>query len=115
MSSRRWQKPAGRGQAGRRSRIDADAWRSADERIDDAILAALGAAWIPYSFCFEGLDPSSEESALAYPADQLAAVDAVIRSWTTRDSPEWFEPADADGPLEGLDWLDEKGSTVRST
>jgi hypothetical protein len=94
--------------------IHADAWRSPDERIDEAIQAAIGAAWVPYSFCFDGLDPSSEESALAYPADQLADLDAVLRSWTTKDSPEWFEPADADGPLEGLDWLQDGGAGMRS-
>ncbi len=92
--------------------IESDTWRSADERIDNAIWAAAGAAWEPYSFCFDGLDPSSRESALAYPADRLADVDAVLRSWSTKDSPEWFEPADADGPLEGLDWGDAGGGTV---
>ena len=94
--------------------IDADAWRSQDERIDNAIWAAVAGAWVPYSFCFDGIDPSTEASALAYPADRLAQLNAVLRSWSTKDSPEWFEPADADGPLEGLDWLEVDGETMRS-
>jgi len=83
--------------------IDADAWRTEDERIDDAIHAAIGAAWAPYSFCFDGIDPSSRESALAYPQERFAALDAMLRSWSTKASPEWFEPSDVDGPFEGLD------------
>ena len=106
---------AGWARTGRTSfAIDADAWRSQDERIDNAIWAAVAAAWIPYSFCFDGLDPSSRESALAYPADRLADLTAVLRSWSTKPSPEWFEPADADGDLEGLDLLPERGAGMRS-
>lgn len=92
--------------------IDADSWRSDGESIDDAIQAAVGAAWVPYSFCFEGLDPSSRDTALAYPADRFAKTDALVRSWSAARPPEWFEPSDADGPLEGLDDLPEDSAVL---
>jgi D-aminopeptidase len=83
--------------------IEADGWRGDGEPVDSAIYAAAGAAWTPYASWFAGLDASSEEAALAYPADQFAENDALLRAWSAARLPEWFEPSAADGPWEGLE------------
>ena len=81
--------------------IEAEAWRSEGEPIDNAIYAASGAAFAPYAFWFGDLDASSQEGALAFPPDRLARSDAMLRSWSTDETPLWFEP-DSDRPWEGF-------------
>jgi hypothetical protein len=82
--------------------IEADAWRTDDERVDDAIQAAIEAGWPPYAFVFDGLDPTSRETALAFPPERLARSDAMVRGWAAERTPLWFDPSQADRPLEGL-------------
>jgi hypothetical protein len=52
--------------------------------------------------CLDGLDATSEETALAYPADQAAHDEAFLNAWAADVTPEWFEPLAADGPWEGF-------------
>jgi D-aminopeptidase len=82
--------------------FQAASWRSNGEPINAAIGCAIDGAWVPYSFLFDGLDPTSPETALAYPADQAAHDDAFLHSWAADPTPEWFEPSAADGPWEGF-------------
>jgi D-aminopeptidase len=81
---------------------EAPSWRGDGEPINTALLAAIATTWVPYSFLFDGLDATSEETALAYPADQAAHDEAWLQSWAADATPEWFEPSAADGPWEGL-------------
>jgi hypothetical protein len=60
--------------------------------VDEAILAAMDAAWAPYAFVFDGLDPSSEESSLAYAPDRFGRTDAMIESWASDRTVEWITP-----------------------
>jgi D-aminopeptidase len=82
--------------------IEAEAWRGEGERVDNAIHAAAETAWAPYAFWFDGLDPSSEETALAYGGDAWARSDAMLRSWSTDRTSSWFEPSATDGHWEGF-------------
>ena len=86
MRPRPWPRLAGRGRAGRPS-IEAASWRGDGEPIN-AASGARSAAWVPYSFLFDGLDPTSAETALAYPADRGAAtMPSCSRGpWTRRPS-----------------------------
>lgn len=82
--------------------IQADAWRSDGEPIDEAIYAAGSAAYAPYAFWFDDLDASSEEAALAFPPDRLVRSTEMLESWSADRTPLWFEPSAADGPWEGF-------------
>ena len=82
--------------------IEAEAWRGEDERVDNAIHEAAAAAWQPYAFWFEGLDPTSEQTALSYGGAALARSDAMLRSWSEDRTPSWFEPLALDGHWEGF-------------
>jgi len=73
-------------------RIEASGWRADGEPIDEAILAAAGAAWQPYAFSFEGVDPTSRESGLAFPPRQLAETDALLTAWSNDRTVEWITP-----------------------
>lgn len=76
-------------------RIDAETWRGDDELIDNAILAAADAAWLPYTFSLEGLDPTSRETGLAFPLDRRNATDAWLAAWTNDRTVEWITPESA--------------------
>lgn len=82
--------------------IEAQSWRGEGEPINAAIGAAIDAAWVPYSFLFDGIDATSAETALAYPADRTAGEEAFLQSWAAEPTPEWFAPSAADGPWEGF-------------
>jgi D-aminopeptidase len=82
--------------------IEAAAWRDDGERIDEAIHGAAGAAFAPYAHWFEGIDASSQESALGFPPERLADTDAMLRRWAADRPPLWFEPSAADAPWEGF-------------
>ena len=83
-------------------RIEADAWRDGADTIPAAIWAAADAAWVPYTFWFEGLDPTSEEAALAFPPDRLASADAMLESWANAATADWITP-DVAARWEGMD------------
>jgi D-aminopeptidase len=76
-------------------RIEAAEWRSDSEWVDAAIYAAAGAAWRPYAASFEGLDPSSESTSLAYPPDAFERTDRLLRPWSADRTVEWITPASA--------------------
>lgn len=73
-------------------RIEASAWRGEGEPIEHAILAALEPAWVPYAHTFADLDPTSRETALAFPADRLAETEAFLAAWTNEPTVEWITP-----------------------
>jgi D-amino peptidase len=81
--------------------IEAPGWRGDPETIDDAIWAASEAVWLPYAFWFADLDATSEETALAFPAERLERSDAMLSAWAADQPPEWFDPEMA-GRLEGF-------------
>lgn len=83
-------------------RIGADAWRDEADTISGAIWAAADAAWVPYTLWFEGLDPTSEEAALAFPPDRLARADAMLEAWAAEATADWITP-DVAIRWEGLD------------
>lgn len=62
-------------------------------RQDDG--AAADATWVPYSFWFDGFDPTSEESCLAFPPDRLARSKAALESWVFDETAEWITPESA--------------------
>jgi D-aminopeptidase len=76
-------------------RIEASEWRTEGDPIDEAIYAAVGAAWEPYSAAFAGLDPSTESSSLAYPRDAFATTDELLRAWHADETVEWITPESA--------------------
>jgi hypothetical protein len=78
------------------------AWRADEDAIYWAIDAAAGAAWAPYEFWFDGLDPSSEATAMAFPPDRRARSDAISHAWAAEQTPLWFDPEAVDAPFEGL-------------
>ena len=83
-------------------RIEAGAWREEGEPIDEAISAAVSATWEPYAFLFEGVDPTSRASGLAFPA--AAETEAFLAAWTNDRLVEWITPESAtrwEGMLEG--------------
>ena len=102
MRPRPWPRRAGRGRAGRPLPSKRSRGAASGEPIDAAIWAAAHAAWVPYSFLFDGIDATSAETALAYPADRTAREEAFLQSWAADPTPEWFEPSAADGPWEGF-------------
>lgn len=59
--------------------IVAGEWRG----VVEAVHAAIDAAWIPYTFWLDGLDPSSEESSLALSPDRLAVARELLESWAS--------------------------------
>jgi hypothetical protein len=75
--------------------IEARRWRDDGETIDAAISAAAGAAWQPYSFTFDGVDPTTRESGLAVPKRQLAATERVLTAWSNDRTVEWITPESA--------------------
>lgn len=83
-------------------RIEADAWRVAGEPIDAALGAAAEAAWQPYAWSLDGMDPSSRESGLAFPPARRAATDAWLSAWANDRTVEWITP-DSATRWEGLD------------
>jgi D-aminopeptidase len=76
-------------------RIEAHEWRAEGEPVDEAIYAAVGAAWAPYSAAFAGLDPSTKSSSLAYPRDSFASTDDLLRAWHAEQTVEWITPESA--------------------
>ena len=82
--------------------IERETWRADDEAIPAAIDAAAGAAWEPYAFWFDELDPTSEATAMTFPAQRWARSDAMTRAWTADQPRAWFDPGAVDAPLEGL-------------
>lgn len=82
--------------------IEADAWRDEAETVSEAIWAAADAAWVPYTFWFDGLDPTSEGAALAFLPDRLTRADAMLESWAADTTTDWITP-DAATRWEGLD------------
>ena len=83
--------------------IERASWRSDDAAIVQAIDAAGDAAWVPYAAWFDGLDPTSEETAMAAPAERRAWWDAMAHAWAADDPPEWFDPDAVDARWEGLE------------
>jgi D-aminopeptidase len=82
--------------------IEAGAWRDEADTVSTAIWAAADAAFVPYTFWFEGLDPTSEEAALAFPPDRLARADAMLESWASDATTDWITP-DAATRWEGME------------
>jgi D-aminopeptidase len=82
--------------------IESEAWRGEGERIDDGIWQAASAAFAPYVHWFEGLDASSQETALAFPAERLADTDAMLRRWSADRPPLWFDASETDRYWEGF-------------
>lgn len=76
-------------------RIEATAWREDGEPIDAAIWAAAEAAWQPYAFSFDGLDPTSRASGLAFPPARRAETEALWTAWTSDRTVEWITPETA--------------------
>ncbi|MBI2781461.1 MAG: M55 family metallopeptidase [Chloroflexi bacterium] len=73
-------------------RIQATDWRADGEPMDTAIYAAIDAAWAPYSWSLEGLDPSSEASSRSFPRDAFTRTDKVFRSWAGDPMEQWITP-----------------------
>lgn len=69
-------------------RIEADAWRGDGEPIDNAVSAAAEAAFEPYAHAFEGIDPSTESTGLAFP--RRAETEALLAAWTHDRTVEWI-------------------------
>lgn len=76
-------------------RIEAGAWRGDGEPIDNAISAAIEATWQPYAYSFEGVDPTSEASGLAFPVARRAETEAFLNAWTSDPTVEWITPESA--------------------
>jgi D-aminopeptidase len=76
-------------------RIEAGAWREDGEPIDAAISAAASATWEPYAYSFEGVDPTSRGSGLAFPAARLVETEAFLTAWTNDRTVEWITPESA--------------------
>lgn len=68
--------------------IEAGAWREDGEPIDEAISAAADATWQPYASFFEGVDPTSRASGLAFPT--AANTEAFLTAWTNDRMVEWI-------------------------
>jgi D-amino peptidase len=83
-------------------RIEADAWRQDGESIENAILAAAGAAWRPYEFSLAGVDATSRATALAFPPERQAATESWLEAWASDRTVEWITPESA-VRWEGLD------------
>lgn len=83
-------------------RIEAGAWREDGEPIDAAISAAAGATWQPYAWSFEGVDPTTRESGLAFPKARRTATEAWLTAWTNDRTIEWITPESATR-WEGMD------------
>lgn len=83
-------------------RLEVDSWRSDGEPVDAALGAAAGAAWQPYVWTLEGMDPSSRQSGLAFPPARLARTEAWLTAWTNDRTSEWITP-DRATRWEGLD------------
>lgn len=79
--------------------IESPSWRHPDERIDSAIYAISDAAMEVYAAWVTGLDPTSEETATAFPNRDL--FDREIRSWAADSTPDWFTPEIAARVWEG--------------
>jgi D-aminopeptidase len=71
--------------------VEASGWRSDGEPIDQAIETAAGAAYSPYALMFKGLDLTSEETALSYPADARARSAEMLRAWAADQPPRWYD------------------------
>ena len=69
-------------------RIEAGAWRDDGEPIDRAISAAGNAAWSPYLHTFEGIEPTSRASGVAFP--RRAETEAWLIAWTNDRTVEWI-------------------------
>lgn len=82
--------------------IEAGAWREDGEPMDAAISAALEVTWQPYAWSFEGVDPTSRESGLAFPTARRAATEALLAAWTNDRTIEWITPESATR-WEGMD------------
>jgi D-amino peptidase len=76
-------------------RIEASAWRGDGEPIEHAIGAVAEATWKPYAHTFDGLDPTSEASGLAFPVAQRAETEAFLTAWTNDRTVEWITPQSA--------------------
>jgi D-aminopeptidase len=74
-------------------RIEAGAWREEGEPINEAISAAADAAWTPYGDTFDGVDPTSEETGLAFP--RRAETEAWLIAWTNDRTVEWIDERSA--------------------
>lgn len=75
--------------------IEADAWRGDGEPIDKAISAAIESAFQPYAYAFEGIDPTSEASGLAFPDARRTETEALLTAWTNDRTVEWITPESA--------------------
>ena len=83
-------------------RVEAGAWREDGEAIDEAISAAMAAAWQPYTSLLEGIDPTSRESGLAFLPAQLAETEAWLTAWADDSTIEWITPG-SPNRREGID------------
>lgn len=83
-------------------RIERETWRSDDDALFWAIDAAATAAWVPYGPWFDGLDPTSEQTARAFPPERQAWSAAISQAWVADAPPLWFDPGAVDAPYEGL-------------
>lgn len=79
--------------------IESTGWRDPDERIDSAIYDLSDAAMEVYRSWVEGLDPTSEETATAFP--NRDRFDREFRAWAAEPTPEWFTPEIAAARWEG--------------
>jgi hypothetical protein len=82
--------------------IERGTWRAEDDAIYHAIDAAWAATWVPYESWFDGLDATSERTALAFPPERRARSVAMTYAWVADLPPLWFDPAAVDAPFEGL-------------
>lgn len=83
-------------------RIEAGAWRQDGEPISEGISAAIEASWQPYAYSFEGVDPTSRDSGLAFPAVRRAETEAFLAAWTNDRTVGWITPESATR-WEGMD------------
>lgn len=83
-------------------RIGASHWRDDGDTIEEAIGAAAGAAWQPYAFSLDGIDPSSRSSGVAFPPARLAVTEAFLTAWSNDRTVEWISPESATR-WEGMD------------
>jgi len=79
-------------------RIEAGAWQD----VEDAVEAAIDAAWVPYAFLFDGLDPTSEETSATFAPERRALAEAWVQSWASTQTVGWITPESA-VRWEGLD------------
>ena len=73
-------------------RLPVDRWADRREALVEAIWAAAGATWAPYSFAFEGMDPSTETTGLGYDPAAFERTDSLLRAWTDDRMVEWIAP-----------------------